>query len=257
MTIRSLFIFIFLIGSLLSSQAQTTLMSSQVTAQTNDIINLPIKVNGFVNVVGTQFTVKWDPSKVSFLATNGYNLPDLSDGNFGLKSVSNGTLLFSWFQQSLAGVNRENGASLFNLRFKVLGNNTFAAVTIENVPTVIEVVNVNSQVLSVDVQNGGITIGQPNSTTDVEYLGNLGLYQNSPNPFKDFTMIEIEMAKADLATLTIYDKEGKIVFNQKNNFTAGKHTVKIEKTTFPEAGVYFYKLQAGEDIITKRMIFVK
>ncbi|MBP7822005.1 MAG: T9SS type A sorting domain-containing protein [Saprospiraceae bacterium] len=257
MKLRYLLLLLMFIGVVVNNNAQTTLMVSENSAQQNDIINVSIKVSGYVNIVSSQFSIKWDTTKLRYLNATNYNLPDLNDANFGNVKASTGILSFSWFHNNLIGVTREDNSHIFQLRFKAIGNNTFAPITIENIPTVIEIADANSAPQTVQVQNGGVSIGQPSGTTDVNFLGNLGLYQNSPNPFKDYTLIQLEMAIGSEVTLSIVDIEGRVLYNKTNNYPAGKHTVKIDKNIFNEAGVYFYKIQAGQDMITKRMVFIK
>jgi hypothetical protein len=80
------------------------------------------------------------------------------------------------------------------------------------------------------------------------------LFQNQPNPFNDYTLIELELSgKSDLGILSIYSAEGILL----RKFTVngkGKHSITLEKGTLA-AGIYFYSLTTSEGFrATKRMV---
>jgi hypothetical protein len=83
------------------------------------------------------------------------------------------------------------------------------------------------------------------------------LSQNYPNPFNPSTIINYQLPKSGEVKLTIYDaigREVKILVNEKQN--AGSYQVVFDGSNLP-SGVYFYKLQAGDYIQTKKMGLIK
>ena len=70
------------------------------------------------------------------------------------------------------------------------------------------------------------------------------------------------MPHSSSVDLTIYDIMGNVVFNQKKEKqTAGYHSVRWDATNINgelvSTGVYLYKIQAGDFIVKKKMIFLK
>lgn len=83
------------------------------------------------------------------------------------------------------------------------------------------------------------------------------LSQNYPNPFNPVTTIEYQLPKAGLVKLTLYDILGKEVQVMVNNTQpAGSYKIEWNGENFP-SGVYFYKIQAGDFIETKKMVLLK
>ncbi len=83
------------------------------------------------------------------------------------------------------------------------------------------------------------------------------LSQNYPNPFNPATKIRYEIPDLSFVTLKIYDVLGNEVTNLVNEEKpAGSYEVEFEGTGFP-SGIYFYKLQAGSFIETKKMVLMK
>jgi hypothetical protein len=88
-------------------------------------------------------------------------------------------------------------------------------------------------------------------------IPNLNLQQNYPNPFKQSTLIKYEIGIREMVSLKVYDlfgKEIKILVNEEK--AAGNYEVNFDTSQLPP-GNYFYKLQAGSSIETKKMILMK
>lgn len=83
------------------------------------------------------------------------------------------------------------------------------------------------------------------------------LYQNYPNPFNASTTIKYDLLRESPVTIEIYDILGKkvITFRYAGQ-PAGYHQL-IWHAEELSSGIYFYKLQAGDYIETRKMILVK
>lgn len=83
------------------------------------------------------------------------------------------------------------------------------------------------------------------------------LEQNFPNPFNPATVIRYQLPTKTLATLKIFDvlgKEVSVLVNEENE--AGFHQVEFNGTGLA-SGVYFYVLQTGNFVKTKKFILMK
>jgi len=83
------------------------------------------------------------------------------------------------------------------------------------------------------------------------------LYQNYPNPFNPSTTIRWQQPETSFVTLRIYDalgRESTTLVNEE--LSAGKHKIIFNASSL-SSGIYFYQLQAGEFIETKKMILLK
>jgi len=84
---------------------------------------------------------------------------------------------------------------------------------------------------------------------------NLG--QNYPNPFHSSTTISYYLPKQLNVTLTVSTMTGrKIVSLVQEQQGSGMNQVTWDASTVP-SGIYFYRLQAGDYIETKKMILLK
>ena len=83
------------------------------------------------------------------------------------------------------------------------------------------------------------------------------LAQNYPNPFNPSTSISYTLKNNGKVRLAVFDLLGREVSVLANEIqTAGQHEVKFSANSL-SSGVYFYKLQAGNQVITKKMMLLK
>ena len=88
------------------------------------------------------------------------------------------------------------------------------------------------------------------------------LKQNYPNPFNPITTVRYELPKDSFVDVTIYDMLGNVVNNLVNaNQSSGYKSIQWNATNNQgepvSAGVYLYKIQAGDFVDTKKMILLK
>jgi uncharacterized Ntn-hydrolase superfamily protein len=85
----------------------------------------------------------------------------------------------------------------------------------------------------------------------------ISLLQNYPNPFNPETSIRFGINKSSMVSLIIYNvlgEEVKILVNE--NLSSGTYEISWLADNNP-SGVYYYRLQAGDYIETKKMLLLK
>jgi len=83
------------------------------------------------------------------------------------------------------------------------------------------------------------------------------LKQNYPNPFNPSTKINYQISQNDFVSLKVYNILGNEVTTLVNeNKPAGSYEVNFDASLL-SSGTYFYKLQAGSFVETKKMILLK
>jgi hypothetical protein len=92
--------------------------------------------------------------------------------------------------------------------------------------------------------------------TDILPTANV-LGQNYPNPFNAQTSIPFETVTSNNVSLRVYNLAGQLVETLVDGqMEAGSHVANWDASTV-SSGVYFYKLQIGDQVITKKMNLVK
>lgn len=104
-----------------------------------------------------------------------------------------------------------------------------------------------------DSMNTATAITGPVATVPYKYA----LSQNYPNPFNPTTEINYSLAKKGFVSIKVYNVLGEQVANLVSGVQApGNHEISFNGAKFA-SGVYFYRLTAGNVVITKKMIMLK
>ncbi len=78
--------------------------------------------------------------------------------------------------------------------------------------------------------------------------------QNFPNPFNEQTNIVVNLKKQANLSLEVYNMLGQVVYSEnKGSMAAGIHNFTVSAQNL-KPGIYFYKVNAGENSATKKMI---
>jgi len=81
--------------------------------------------------------------------------------------------------------------------------------------------------------------------------------RNYPNPFNPVTNIVYNLPKDEFVKIKIYDALGKEIMTIVNEFKeAGKYNVSFNGVNF-SSGIYYYRIEAGSFIQTKKMLLIK
>ncbi len=118
-------------------------------------------------------------------------------------------------------------------------------------------------VMSVDLSTADgrtmdVTLATGIEALPSEYL----LEQNYPNPFNPETRIAFSLPTAGDVSLVVYDVLGRTVRELVSGpYTAGHHIVSWDGRDgagqSAASGVYFYRLETGGTILTRKMMLVK
>ncbi len=83
------------------------------------------------------------------------------------------------------------------------------------------------------------------------------LYQNYPNPFNPVTNIKFDLPKDEFVKITLFDILGREVSVLSNELKkAGTHELNFNASNL-SSGTYFYRIEAGDFVDTKKMILIK
>ncbi len=124
--------------------------------------------------------------------------------------------------------------------------------------------NAGEQIMHVALHNGGFNLNWieiQSSTSDIGETQNIAtqfeLKQNYPNPFNPTTKIEFDLPESRLVSLRIYNTLGQEVstlVNQK--LKPGTHSYSWNASNYA-SGIYYYIIEAGEYVQTKKMVILK
>lgn len=205
---------------------------------------VPIRVAASTNINGMQFTIAFDNSTLALTAIDPVGL-NVNDSNFGLSRTAEGYLTISWNDSKSKSL--KSGDIMFNVTFITKDKGNLSdLLKVNSVVTSAEAYTGDNKVMAVEfsVQNRGN-----------ETLG-FDLKQNTPNPFKETTIIGFELPADMQAVITVYDISGKVLKNNKVQGIKGYNTIELNKSEL-HSGVMYYTLRAGDYNATKKMVVIE
>lgn len=148
-------------------QAQTTclvLKSEHLAATTGTEVCLDVRVENFQAIIGMQYSLRWDPSVLSFQEVNNLTSLPLSSTNFGLPGA-NGTsdhLTFAWTANDSQSRTLPDEALLFSVCFEIIGNSgDFSPFAFDVAPTPFEFLSGDGPYFSAEpasMYGGSVTV---------------------------------------------------------------------------------------------------
>ncbi|HEX9934818.1 MAG TPA: T9SS type A sorting domain-containing protein, partial [bacterium] len=93
--------------------------------------------------------------------------------------------------------------------------------------------------------------------TPADIPGTFSLSQNYPNPFNPTTAIAFSLPEKSFVSLKVFGLDGRQVATLvSEELPAGSHLRQWNALHIP-SGIYFYCLQAGKTVETKKLILLK
>jgi hypothetical protein len=236
-----------------------TKLVSQINVQSTilDLLNVPYNLADISTGSSTNYDV------VSNIISDPVELV-LTDGSGNRIGYTNITGAITEIQNSFWTGSTDGMGYVFgsiqepiNLQLTGLGENYYVMVSIEDSGKSGGVVLEGFLAVG-EVINYQITLN-PTSAEQVNSLipQNFALAQNYPNPFNPTTKISWQSPVGSHQTLKVYDVLGNEVATLVDEFReAGRYEIEFDASTL-SSGVYFYRLQAGSFVETKKMILLR
>lgn len=106
--------------------------------------------------------------------------------------------------------------------------------------------------------NNTITVSPPSAIIKSDFKPQeFSLAQNFPNPFNSITTIQYSISGPEHVRLTIFSSDGEEMVNLVDELqNAGSHSVKFDTRNLA-SGIYLYRLQAGNQSQSRKMMLIK
>lgn len=237
----------------LSTPGTGVLVVSSAKYQTeNQQVSLPISLTNAKNVLNADIIFKYDPLKIQYQS---FATQLLSSGYFvNAKEMAPGKAQFQFASQSaLEGV--VNAGTII---LKFAGQDPPIGTVIKTEYRI----NSNSYQQGPDIVFGVTGIETNGSALAAQMPTKFSVSQNYPNPFNPTTEIQYALPHASNVSIKIYNMLGQeiktLVSGEKS---AGNYTVQWNgDNNFGakvSSGAYIYRVIAGNNVVTKKMILLK
>ena len=253
---------LFFLAFTLMANAQSLFIDTKPDkiVQEGEVFSVDVTVDDFISVVSCQFAVFWDPQVLQYVGVNNHSLPDVSNEDINVMSADQGKFRFTWYDPSttVQGFTLANGTPIFSIQFKAIGGPAMSTMIEVDQDTAhpifyLEFVNKDSEELEVTFEPGQVTIDGVSAARET-ITQDFTLFQNNPNPFTTTTNLSFSLNQRSQAQLSIHDHAGKIIFEQNENYSAGLHTIQIDRNLFASAGSYFFTLKTENATATRQLV---
>ncbi|MFO7447654.1 MAG: FlgD immunoglobulin-like domain containing protein [Ignavibacteriaceae bacterium] len=213
----------------------------------NNSVDIPITVQNAANVISAEVTLNYDPAKISF---DDFATEIGTEGNFiHAAEVSPGTAKFTYASFSYA--TQDFTAGKVKLKFND-----------GEVPSDAKITSKYSINDGEEVDGPEITFGVTGVEDQNIVPAGFEVAQNYPNPFNPATTIKFGIPEASFVSVKIYDMLGNevktLVSEEKS---AGTYNVswngKNNSGIGVSSGTYIYKISAGNNVQSMKMILMK
>ncbi len=229
------------------------LTASEQALQAGNELEVTLQASQAEALTAMQFGLHFDPERLELTAVETHSALPLSEDNFGLYDQATGTINFLW--AGTEGIDLSESAPVFRLKFNVLqsGGKLSEALALNDahLPALAFSNMVESEVLLHYL--GTTEVSGTNSPG--QYIPQLQLLQNQPNPFSHRTQISFELPEACVAQLRIFDAGGRVIALRNKQYGAGLHSEMFELTGL--YGVLYYELTTPFGVLSKKMVVVK
>ncbi|MBK9270855.1 MAG: gliding motility-associated C-terminal domain-containing protein [Saprospiraceae bacterium] len=149
----------------LNTDAQVIFKFGNVSGDSSTTVDVPVLVDGFTNVLSTQYSVIYDSLVLEIVDVVNrhpqYNV-NFTDHRTGVRP-KNGQLAFQWDEPNLTAITLPANSKLFDIRFKLIGRKCDSSlISLSSTPTPVEILNGNGDPINASGQNGKVKINGTN-----------------------------------------------------------------------------------------------
>ena len=229
----------------------TVLHIPKLSAAPGDTIEIQImgtNVEGVTNILGR---ISFDSDVLSYFYMENANLTR----TFSLTRETISSKIVEFSLQSTTGIENVNGA-LLKINFVVNKNAVQSSTIIKfDFASVLNDLSVPKSNLT--LENGEVRLTSIGVKNEDLNPNTYKLSHNYPNPFNPMTTISYSVPKLGNVRLIIYNLRGQEVARLVDgNILSGWHTVTWNASNVA-SGIYFYRLQAGDFVQTRKMVLLK
>lgn len=216
----------------------------------NSIVEIPLLPNAFTYIIGFQLGIGFDPTIIEFIDYEEAYLPfDTIENYFGLTELEQGKIRMLWYEDdSLTlsnGKTLESNQPMLSLKFKVLQTPPDnSAIWLSDSILENRAWNSDDSEKLISLQDIGGTIdgksinyGQTNS-----FVQELFEVSVIPNPFEHSTTLIVASNLEQEVEIILLNGEGKELFKQKEQITAGTNRIALNKLGNLPNGIYTYSI---------------
>jgi len=226
-----------------NANSELTFQVNDVQLAANETHQINFRAADIKEVLGFQFAMQFDTGFLEIEKVEAVNLPNLDETNFGLQQIHEGLIKSSW--NAFESIDVDEDDVLFSVSVKAK-----SAMKLSKAIS-LSAKHLNAEAYGKDLDQMSLALSFNTTVTKEDQVQ---LYPNTPNPFVDNTSLSFYLPKGAETTMSVYDASGKLVLQKNAWLEKGVHTHTLQKADLPNAGVYFFQLQAASQVLSQKLI---
>ena len=191
--------------------------------------------------------------------TVGFNpLPSTLPPAANYPAGTNKLITMAWATPNAQPLMKNDCDTLFFMCFTAIGNpGDISPVTFFDKPTAIDVTDGVNTLL-----NG--TVGFGNGSVEISGTSNANESSNfdskistTPNPFREKTTLEFSLRESSETQISIYDLEGKKIYEESDMRSAGAQSIQLDSERFSSSGIFYVKISTKGFSETAKLFLVR
>ncbi len=225
------------------SAADLTLITDEQMIIRGDELRVPFYAEQLEDLVGFQNTFSYDINTLSFTAVESGSV-EMTDENLGLSMTDQGLISISWNNTESIELNEDE--ALFELVFEAKADGQLS-----------DELFISSALTNAEAYDADLNIMNMNLKFKGEELDDFVLYQNVPNPFLETTDIRFKLPANSNVLFTVFDVTGRVLLQDRANYDAGVHTIRLNRDQLNSTGVMYYKIETDYGTDSRKMIQIR
>ena len=250
-------VFSLLLSSAISAQNDPVIYIENDTVVQGAEVALDIQVTDFPAILSNAFSLQWDTMVLRYVGVENIAL-GMDEDDLNTMFVTSGRLGYLFFDiNSSEPVSIDDESILFTLRLEAIGapiQETIVGFT--DTPVLQDAVDGDENVLTPTYTPSTVLINEPVSVSE-PIVKDVVVSEAYPNPFNDRTTLTFELTSGQQVNWILTDVAGKELLHQQETLPAGTSQLVLDKTNFDQPGTYILQVQAGRELITRRLFFIE
>jgi hypothetical protein len=206
-------------------------------------VEVPVYAADIESLIGFQNTLNFNADALEYESIEGGAL-NMTEDNIGMFDLDSGILTLSWSESESVEVDAEQ--ALFTLKFRAKTN----AALSENLYLGSQITKAEAYTQDLETMNMRLNVRGAENTDFV-------LYQNTPNPFSEYTDIRFSLPTESEILFSVYDLNGREILSETKTYGKGMHTITLNRNQLESTSVMYYTVESAFGVETRKMIQIK
>ncbi len=250
-------VFCLLLPSAISAQNSPVIYIENDTVVQGAEFALDIQVTDFPDILSNAFSLQWDTMVLRYVGVDNIAL-GMNEEDLNTMFVTGGRLGYLFFDiNSSDPVSLDDETILFTVHLEAIGapiQETLVGFT--DSPVLQDAVDGDENVLTPTYIASTVLIDEPVSVFE-PVVKDFVVSEAYPNPFSDRTTVTFELTQSQLVSWKLTDVAGKELLRKQETLNAGTSQLTLNKTDFAQPGTYILQVQAGQELINRRLFFIE